>query len=220
MKPKGDGPFPAVVLLHGCEGMEGAGSDSYNRWASRLKSWGYVALQVDSFGPRGDSFICNNDDQMKKYVPKRAMDAHDAQSYLAHLKFVDPKRVAVMGWSHGALSTIAAVSEMPGKAIVPFQASIAFYPYCYKTLADLNAPLLILIGGSDDWCPAELCSSKMPGEGKSKHEVILKVYQGAYHNFDWPDMNVIFMGHVLQYNGQAASDSILQVKAFLEKKLQ
>jgi dienelactone hydrolase len=219
MKPKGDGPFPAIVLLHGCEGMGGAGSDSYNRWASRLKSWGYVTLLVDSFGPRGDSFICSNDELMKKYVPKRAMDAHDAQSYLAGLKFVDPKRIAVMGWSHGALSTIASISEMPGKDIVPFQASIAFYPYCYKTLADLNAPLLILIGASDDWCPAELCSSSMPKGGKSTHEVILKVYQGAYHNFDWPDMDVIFMGHVLQYNAEAASDSILQVRAFLEKHL-
>jgi dienelactone hydrolase len=219
IKPEGNGPFPAVVLLHGCEGMGEAGSDSYNRWASRLKSWGYLTLQVDSFGPRGDSFICSNDDLMKKYVPKRAMDAHDAQSYLAGLRFVDPKRIAVMGWSHGALSTIASVSETPGKNVVPFQASIAFYPYCYKTLDDLNAPLLILIGGADDWCPAELCSSNMPKQGKTKHEVVLKVYPGAYHNFDWPDMNVIYMGHVLQYNGQAASDSILQVKGFLEKHL-
>jgi dienelactone hydrolase len=219
IKPKGVGPFPAVVLLQGCEGMGGAGSDSYNRWASRLKSWGYAALQVDSFDPRGDSFICNDDDLMKKYVPIRAVDAHDAQFYLAQLKFVDAKRIAVMGWSHGALSTIASVSEMPGKDIVPFQASIAFYPYCYKTLDDLNAPLLILIGGLDDWCPAALCSANMPQEGKAKHEVILKIYQGAYHNFDWPDMDVIFMGHVLQYNRQAESDAIIQVKEFLEKHL-
>ena len=219
IKPKGNGPFPAVVLLHGCDGMGGTGSDSYNRWASRLKSWGYVILQVDSFGPRGDSFICSNDELMKKYVPKRAMDAHDAQSYLAGLRFVDPKRIAVMGWSHGALSTIASVSETPGKNVVPFQASIAFYPYCYKTLGDLNAPLLILIGALDDWCPAELCSSNMPKQGKTKHEVILKVYPGAYHNFDWPDMDVIYMGHVLQYNRQAESDAIIQTKEFLEKHL-
>ena len=219
IKPKGNGPFPAVVLLHGCEGMGGAGSDSYNRWASRLKGWGYLILQVDSFGPRGDSFICSNDELMKKYVPKRAMDAYDAQSYLAGLRFVDPKRSAVMGWSHGALSTIASVSEMAGKKIVPFQASIAFYPYCYKTLDDLNAPLLILIGALDDWCPAALCSSNMPKQGKTKHEVILKVYPGAYHNFDWPDMDVIYMGHVLQYNRQAESDAIIQIKEFLEKHL-
>jgi dienelactone hydrolase len=220
IKPKGDGPFPAVVLLHGCEGMGGAGSDSYSRWASRLKSWGYITLQVDSFGPRGDSFICGDNQLMTKYVPKRAMDAHDAQSYLAGLKFVDQKRIAVMGWSHGALSTIASVSEMTETKIIPFQASIAFYPYCYKTLGDLNAPLLILIGALDDWCPAELCSSNMPKQGKAKYEVILKVYQGAYHNFDWPDMDVIFMGHVLQYNRQAESDAIIQVREFLGKHLQ
>jgi dienelactone hydrolase len=219
IKQKGDGPFPAVVLLHGCDGMGGAGSDLYRMWASRLKSWGYITLLVDSFAPRGDSFICSNDELMKKYVPQRAMDAHDAQSYLAGLRFVDPKRIAVMGWSHGALSTIASVSEMTGKKIVPFQASIAFYPYCYKTLDDLDAPLMILIGGLDDWCPAELCSANIPKGGKTKHEVVLKVYPGAYHSFDFPGMDVIYMGHVLQYNGQAASDSILQVKKFLEKHL-
>jgi dienelactone hydrolase len=223
MKPEGKGPFPAVVLLHACDGIKGekgAAADFYNNWASRLRSWGYLTLLVDSFGPRGDSSICNSSDLQGKYVLKRAMDAHDAQSYLAGKSFVDPKRIAVMGWSHGALSLIAAVSEMPGKTVVPFQAAIAFYPYCYKTLADLNAPLLILIGASDDWCPAKLCSSNMPKEGKAKHEVILKVYPGAYHGFDRPrDSAVIYLGHVIQYDRQATSDSILQVKEFLEKYL-
>ena len=215
-KPKGDGPFPAVVLLHGCAGV------NYERdsmWVSRLKRWGYITLQVDSLGSRGDADICIDNDLMKKYVSKRAMDAHDAKSYLAGLRFVDPKRIAVMGWSHGAISVIASVSEMPGKEIVPFQAAIAFYPYCYKTLDDLNAPLLILIGGSDDWCPAKLCSSNMPKEGKSKHEVILKVYPGVCHGFDWPGKSVSYMGHTLRYNYKAGSDAIVQVREFLEKHL-
>ncbi len=49
MKPAGNGPFPAIVMLHGCAGIEA----THNTWASRLKSWGYVTLIVDSFGPRG-----------------------------------------------------------------------------------------------------------------------------------------------------------------------
>ena len=218
-KPQGDGPFPAVVLLHGCDGINGAGVNTYRRWESRLRKWGYVTLLVDSFGPRGDSFICGDNALMTKYVPKRAMDAHDAQSYLAGLKYVDPKRIAVIGWSHGALSTLAAVSEMSKKNVIPFQAAIAFYPFCYKTLADLNAPLLILIGASDDWCPAQLCSSNMPKDEKLKHEVILQIYPGAHHCFDWEDMDVIYNGHVIKYNAHAASDSIPLVKEFLEKYL-
>ena len=42
-------PFPAVVVLHGCNGMFGHSAEI----ADRLSSWGYVALAVDSFGPRG-----------------------------------------------------------------------------------------------------------------------------------------------------------------------
>ena len=50
-KPDGDGPFPAVVLLHGCGGMQ----DRDYGWVGKLKSWGFVTLMVDSFGPRGES---------------------------------------------------------------------------------------------------------------------------------------------------------------------
>jgi dienelactone hydrolase len=42
----GPGPFPAVVLLHGCGGYH----SSMMSWTDRLAAWGYVALSVDSFG--------------------------------------------------------------------------------------------------------------------------------------------------------------------------
>jgi poly(3-hydroxybutyrate) depolymerase len=44
-KPEGKGPFPAVVLLHGCGGMQPRRDD---RWSDRLSRWGYVTLQVCS----------------------------------------------------------------------------------------------------------------------------------------------------------------------------
>ena len=44
------GPSPAVVLLHSCNG-DWRRLDE--RWGKRIASWGYVALTVDSFGPRG-----------------------------------------------------------------------------------------------------------------------------------------------------------------------
>ena len=46
---RGEGPFPAVVVLHGCIGITG----HFTGIADRLSSWGYVALAVDSLGPRG-----------------------------------------------------------------------------------------------------------------------------------------------------------------------
>ena len=50
----GGGPFPAVVVLHGCIGISG----HFTGIADRLSSWGYVTLAVDSLGPRGISSRC------------------------------------------------------------------------------------------------------------------------------------------------------------------
>ena len=48
IKPQGQGPFPAVVLIHGTRGMR----EHHYRWINRLSGWGYVALLVDSIGMR------------------------------------------------------------------------------------------------------------------------------------------------------------------------
>ena len=44
MQPEGGCPSPAVVMLHGCSGM----NKYYDTWAERLTKWGYVTLQVNS----------------------------------------------------------------------------------------------------------------------------------------------------------------------------
>lgn len=55
-RPQGSGPFPAVVVLHGCGGFH----EDMLAWADRLRRWGYVALAVDSFGPRGIETACGS----------------------------------------------------------------------------------------------------------------------------------------------------------------
>jgi dienelactone hydrolase len=135
-KPKGEGPFPALVLLHGSGGVK-ARRDA--DWVKRLTNWGYVSLQVDSFGPRGVSVseILKNSFKVPHYT--RAKDAHGARHYLSRLPFVDRNRIAVMGWSHGGLSTIVSVIDAYGGD--SFKAAIAFYPYCAYSMNWLKAPL-------------------------------------------------------------------------------
>jgi dienelactone hydrolase len=226
-KPQGDGPFPAVVLMHGCTGI----AKNQDEWVERLASWGYVALQVDSFGPRGESNICDN--IFRVPVNIRAQDAYDAKSYLSGRPFVDRNRIGLMGWSHGGITTLASVSKSnyatsaafittnlePPKRWVPFRAAIAFYPFCIGQLDDSNAPLLILIGELDTWCPAALCQMKMPS-GKTANEVILKIYPGAYHGFDWKVVDMVMLKrHRFLSNPAALADSIVQVKEFLAKQM-
>ena len=212
-KPKGDGPFPAVVLLHGSGGIK-ARRDA--DWSQRLVSWGYVTLQVDSFGPRGESTktILGNSRRVPPDI--RAGDAHAARRYLSELPFVDSDRIAVMGWSHGGLPAIVSVHSSYGED--SFKATIAFYPYCAYSMNDLTAPLLILIGKSDDWCPASNCSYMMPS-GRTEHEVILKIYPGVYHDFDWKGKDSVVKGHRVLYDAVAADDAVVQVRNFLAKHL-
>ena len=226
-KPQGDGPFPALVLMHGCAGINKSNDD----WADKLANWGYVAFQVDSFGPRGESEICANIFRVPFQI--RAEDAYDAKSYLIGLPFVDRNWIGLMGWSHGGCATLAAVSRSnygtfaafvgtnlePPKRNDLFRAAVAFYPFCIGQLDDANAPLLILIGELDTWCPAALCQMKMPS-GKSANEVILKIYSGAYHCFDWEGVDfVALQRYRVLYNAAASADSIVQVKEFLAKQM-
>ena len=225
-KPQRDGPFPAVVLMHGCAGIL-----SYNEvWAERLTAWGYVTLQLDSLGPRGQSDICGTTYDIPFQV--RAQDAYDAKVYLGGLPFVDRHRIAVMGWSHGGVAVLCSVSvsnwdawtalirtDLSRKKEDPFRAAIAFYPYCMAKLKDSNAPLLILAGDLDNWCPAAFCRENLPG-GKTQNEVILKIYPGAHHCFDWEGVDLVTPdGHRVLYNREALADSIVQVREFLAKHL-
>ena len=219
-KPTGDGPFPAIVLLHGCGGIQ---PKRDHLWAERLSGWGYVTLQVDSFLPRGLSNVCTySGKNSTDIIQKRISDAFDTKQYLAGLPFVDRSRIAVMGWSHGGLTTLQTVYRTTDD---PFRAAIAFYPSCRRPLTGLNAPLLILIGEKDDWTPAAQCVAAMPRPADPvASDVMLKVYPGAYHAFDRPGNSTDVRGstgmHHLEYQPEAEADAIIRVKAFFEKHLQ
>jgi dienelactone hydrolase len=218
-RPAGGGPFPAIVLLHGCGGMQGQRDQL---WAERLSGWGYVTLQVDSFRPRGLSSVCTySGKDAAEIIGKRIDDAFDAKRYLAGMPFVDRSRIAVMGWSHGGRITLETAYR---KTEDPFRAAVAFYPSCRRPLTGLNAPLLILIGEKDDWTPAARCVAAMPkAPNPAASDVVLKVYPGAYHGFDRPGNSTDVRGatgmHHLEYEPEAEADAIIRVKAFLERYL-
>ena len=213
-RPDGEGPFPALVLLHGCAGI----SALHHWWAATLRTWGYVALVVDSFSPRGETNVC--DTLWVDSLYARMPDAYAARSYLATQAFVDAARIGVIGWSHGGTTALHAVDDVYLSRLrpAPFAAAIAFYPSCLLRLQRLNAPLLILIGEEDDWTPARRCRA-MQVEPSTGHGVTLVVYPGAHHGFDELRPPWLYLGHTVGRHPAAAAQAEEEVRRFLARYL-
>lgn len=136
-KPGGDGPFPALVFLVGCEGNTHPApplAKQHAQWVDRLVGWGYVTLELDSFTPR-DRDSCDKAGTVSEDM--RALDAYAAKSYLSTLPFVDPNNVGVIGWSHGGQTILTIIDASSGPRLMnnlvsPFKAAVAFYPYCHS----------------------------------------------------------------------------------------
>jgi dienelactone hydrolase len=208
-RPKGAGPFPAVVLLHTCLGLPA----NRRSIGDALASWGYVALFVDDFATRGLKETCAVD------FPQGVADAYGALGFLAGQPFVDPRRIAAVGFSQGA-DTALKIAAAPAAGAGAFKASAAFYPPCANEAdATLAIPTLILVGGKDDVTPAADCAAlaKRQAPGMVK----LVVYPGAAHAFDLPEFGTgrQVMGMTLAYDRSAAEKSWAELRAFLARRV-
>jgi dienelactone hydrolase len=218
LRRSGAGPAPAVVLLHSCNGNWKRLDE---RWGKRIASWGYVALSVDSFGPRGIE-NCGG-----RAPDDLTMDAHRALNFLVRDPSVDPDRVAVLGFAHGG--RLALISAERGAieqtSSNKFRAAVAFYPPCRGLKGDMTVPTLILIGERDDLNPAEACRDMVDGRddwGMSRQRserapVKLIVYPGAYHAFDAPNLKtpIQVLGHHLEFNQSATDQASEALREFL-----
>lgn len=124
-RPSGHKRFPAVVLLHGCDGMWSSGDATQparyiRRWLELLQAKGYVAIAVDGFRPRRTK-TCG----ARAKTADRAGDAFAALAYLRSLSYVSPQRIAVLGWSNGGSAALATATRRDA-----FRAAVAFYPRC------------------------------------------------------------------------------------------
>jgi dienelactone hydrolase len=234
MKPEGEGPFPAVVMLHDCSGLGPRSSGAPKRWGRLLVSEGYVVVIPDSFTTRGHApGVCTNPAPNRQDVRPmvRTRDAYEALAYARALPYVDPKRIGLMGGSHGGASTLLTLGVPRAEGAPRFAAAISLYPSCnpanpYRP----TAPLLILTGELDDWTPAEPCRKLAEKATAAGHAVSIKVYPGAHHSFDgnapirYVEARVngnspTGRGATTGGNAEAWADSIREVKAFFARHL-
>ena len=179
-------------------------------------------LTVDSLGSRGLK-SCEGrpwDDQ--------ASDAYRALKFLVRDPFVDPDRVAVLGFANGGRIALMSVEHgyLEQASPTKFRAAVAFYPRCLGFKGEMTAPALILIGELDDWALAKECRNMVEGRddwGISRQKdkgvpIRLIVFPGAYHAFDAPTLKtpIELKGHHLEFNQSATDQAIEALHDFLD----
>ena len=192
----GAGPQPAVVALHGCGGLWQRGvagrrlAARYPDYVGRLHAAGYHVLLPDSFTARGETSICAQANRSRRVtVEVRRADVAAAVAWLAAQPQVDARRIVVLGWSHGAMTALAAVNAARADAAHPVAATVVFYPGCHALLQQefrLAQPLLMLLGAADDWTPPARCQALIGRvrAAQPQAEVTLRVYADSHHGFD------------------------------------
>lgn len=236
-QPAGGERHPAVVMLHGRAGAYSSlakGGYTAATLSKRHKQWGefwaergYVALLVDSFGPRGypAGFQRGSYDDRPAEVSEqtvRPLDAYAALSYLKARSDVNPALVGLQGWSNGGMTVLVTMSEnAPGleQPVNGFRAAIAEYPGCgmdaVKGRYRNYAPLLMMLASADEEVSPKRCEDFAKRARANGADLDLIVYPGAEHNFDDPGAKK----QSNQANQQATEDAMRRAEAYFAKHL-
>ncbi len=231
MLPEGTGPFPAVVISHGAGG---AGIGYYDHWGKNVVKWGFAAIVMDHYRPRGYPPGRGN----KRASTKESFDwrRDDLISLLKMIKKddrLDNSRVTLGGWSRGAGFVMHGISDpevrKEAEFDAPIKSAILYYPQSTTIFRNfegkIDVPTIFITGDKDFiwWAPTHGWKNKLDEYRSPDHPFILKVYKGAYHAFDNPvysSKRCRTLGegeHCMLYDEAAHKQSTGEIKAFLMK---
>jgi carboxymethylenebutenolidase len=231
-EPKAPGKYPAVVLLHGIEGLEGLEKykGNYDFVGKGVAAKGYVVFLVHYFDRTrraGDNLkqleadiktmlVAGNGDaarneEIRQLFQQWMGTAGDAVRHARKQPGVDGDRVALIGFSLGGyVATSTAVSEPNLKlaALVEFFGGL---PRELHAKVDRMPPTLIFHGDKDSVVPVkEARDLELTLKGK-KNAVVIHIYEGVEH---------MFMGDNMQVRLDLALQAQATTLKFLEKELQ
>lgn len=122
----GDGPYPAIIVLHGSGGLwsndviANGLISQFEQWGELLAGMGYLTIFPDSYNPRGIPENFNGrrphydpavDDDLCSPNYERPKDVIATLTYLQSRHDVDTNFIGLMGFSHGAQTAINAILD-------------------------------------------------------------------------------------------------------------
>ena len=207
--PDGEGPYPAVILIHEWNGLV----DRVRQVADAMSDQGYVALAADLYSGRTGSSREENMALVREVRDKpdyviANLDA--AQRWLRDRDDV-AGGVATMGWCFGggvALSYALGGAEHEGTAI--FYGSLVTDP---DSLAAIDHPIYGTFAENDQGIPPERVEQFVDALREAGVENDVHVYDAVGHGF-W-----LWVDEDPEARREPASDAWRRLKAYLERTI-
>lgn len=141
-RPDGDGPFPVVIMMHGCGGPR----PFLDETSEVAVHAGAAVINVDSYRPRRISrvaalaTVCTG---ARLQGRERAGDLYAAVAWARQQSWADRTRIGAVGWSHGAWTIMDALAlrsgaemrratrldDLPDEPLAGLSATLIVYPY-------------------------------------------------------------------------------------------
>lgn len=206
LKPDGAGPFPTVILLHGCGGRR----DFMDTYARVIAEAGAAAVVVDSFAHRGIgrleamATVCSG---ARLQGRERAGDLYAAMAWARAQDWADRERLIVAGWSHGAWAVMDALSlragaemtratgldDLPDEPLAGLASVFLVYPYAGvasyagKRPWRLQPRGIAIVAGRDYAVGTEAPLAALARVKAQGVRLDVHVFETNSHAFDEPD---------------------------------
>ena len=205
-KPKGQGPFPAILVCHENRGL----TDHIKDVTRRVAKAGYVGIAVDLLSSQGGTDKVSDPAQIPGILSGTPPDELagyflKAIEYLQAQPFVNKDQLGMVGFCFGGGMTWLVATQAPQlKAAVPFYGPNP----PLEAVPNIRAAVLALYGGDDQRINAGIpaIEEAMRQNGKVFEKVIYPGASHAFHNDTGRN-----------YNPEAAVDAWSRTLAWFDK---
>ena len=177
-RPEGDGPFPAVIMIHEFYGLR----ESIVGKADLLAKEGYIVIAPDTFRGATTSWIPRAIYQVITTKPEDVnADLDSIYVWLESQADVDANRIAIAGFCYGGrTSLVYSLHNNKLAATVIFYGSPETDP---AVLKNLPGPVLGIFGDADQSIPVEEANAFDQALGEAGVVHTISIYAGQPHAF-------------------------------------
>lgn len=205
--PDGNGPFPALVVIHEWWGL----NDWVKEQAQKLAGQGYETLAIDLYRGKVATTPEEAHEIMRGVPEDRAnRDLLAAYDYLASQSNVNKNKIGAIGWCMGGGYALDLALAQPKLAV-----AVINYGHLATDDAQLkkiNAKILGIFGGQDRGIPPDSVRTFEQQLKKLGKSIEIKIYPDAGHAFENPNNKG-------GYRAEDAQDAWKLTLDFLSKNL-